>query len=58
MKPGRAESQRAQVFTENLWRVCIGSDGVSCASRVIWPQLRRVVRHTRLRQMRASSGGG
>lgn len=39
--------------TESLWRVCIGSDRVNCSSGIIWPQLWRVARHTRLRHMGA-----
>lgn len=35
LEPSRARSQRAQVFTEHLWKVCIESDGVNCASSFI-----------------------
>lgn len=34
VKPVRARSQKAQVFIESLWRVCIGCDGANCASRI------------------------
>lgn len=35
VEPIRARPQEAQVFIESLWRVCIGSDGANCASRII-----------------------
>lgn len=33
-EPSRARTQRAQMFTLHLWKVCIESDEVNCASKV------------------------
>lgn len=52
VEPGRAQSQRAQVFPESLGRVCRGSE------RASWPQLWRVGRPSRLGHMGAQQPSG